>query len=220
MLFRSGFDQSGNVKNRLDRLYFDFALAIALVLITLLPLGLSAATIVMISIPLSLAIGITALYFLGYSLNQLSIAGFVVALGLLVDDSIVVVENISRHLRMGYERTSAALAGTKQIFIAILGCTATLVFAFLPLMALPGTAGKFIRVLPTTVVSTILGSLIVALLIIPFLASRMLPKEGAEHTSALLTRIMDAIHRYYHPALHWCLARPRTTVFKIGRAHV
>jgi multidrug efflux pump subunit AcrB len=132
-----GFDQSGNVKNRLDRLYFDFALAIALVLITLLPLGLSAATIVMISIPLSLAIGITALYFLGYSLNQLSIAGFVVALGLLVDDSIVVVENISRHLRMGYERTSAALAGTKQIFIAILGCTATLVFAFLPLMALP-----------------------------------------------------------------------------------
>ena len=116
-----GFDQSGNVKNRLDRLYFDFALAIALVLVTLLPLGLSAATIVMISIPLSLAIGITALYFLGYSLNQLSIAGFVVALGLLVDDSIVVVENISRHLRMGYERTSAALAGTKQIFIAILG---------------------------------------------------------------------------------------------------
>lgn len=208
-----GFDQSQNVKQRLDRLYVDFAIAIALVLVTLLPLGLSAAGIVMISIPLSLAIGITALYFFGYSLNQLSIAGFVVALGLLVDDSIVVVENISRHLRMGYDRTAAALAGTRQIVVAILGCTATLVFAFLPLMALPGTAGKFIRVLPTTVVATILGSLLVALLIIPFLASRMLPKHGTEHGSQLLQRIMDAIHRYYRPALHWCLERPRTTVF-------
>ena len=207
-----GFDQSRNVQDRLDRLYIDFAIAIALVLVTLLPLGISAASIVMISIPLSLAIGITALYFLGYSLNQLSIAGFVVALGLLVDDSIVVVENIARHLRMGFDRTSAALAGTKQIFVAILGCTATLVFAFLPLMALPGTAGKFIRVLPTTVVSTIIGSLIVALFIIPFLASRMLPKEGGEHQSALLTRIMDGIHRYYRPALHWCLAHAKRTV--------
>ena len=86
-------------------------------------------------------------------------------------------------------------------FLSFAAFTATLMLAFLPLMALPGTAGKFIRVLPTTVVSTILGSLIVALLIIPFLASRMLPKEGAEHSNALLTRIMDAIHQ-------------------IGRAHV
>ena len=73
-------------------------------MLTLLPLGWRAAGIVMVSIPLSLAFGLAVLYFIGYSLNQLSIAGFVVALGLLVDDSIVVVENISRHLRMGYTR--------------------------------------------------------------------------------------------------------------------
>jgi multidrug efflux pump subunit AcrB len=207
-----GFDQSRNVAKRLDRLYMDFAIAIAVVLLTLLPLGLRAAGIVMISIPLSLAFGIAVLYFLGFSLNQLSIAGFVVALGLLVDDSIVAVENISRHLRMGYERTRAAIAGTRQIFIAILGCTATLVFAFLPLMALPGTAGKFIRVLPTAVVATIVGSLLIALFIIPFLASRMLREEDHGEGNRLLQRIMGGIHRYYRPALHYCLARPRATV--------
>ena len=120
-----GFDQSRNVSARLNRLSTDLAIAIALVSITLLPLGLRAAGIVMISIPLSLSFGLACIFFLGFSLNQLSIAGFVLALGLLVDDSIVVVENISRHLRMGYSRVDAALKGTQQIFQAILGCTAT-----------------------------------------------------------------------------------------------
>ncbi len=207
-----GFDQSRNVAARLNRLYLDFGIAISLVILTLLPLGWRAAGIVMIAIPLSLAFGMIVLYFLGYSLNQLSIAGFVVALGLLVDDSIVVVENIARHLRMGYGRLQAAIAGTRQIFVAILGCTATLVFAFVPLIALPGTAGKFIRVLPTTVIATIVGSLLIALFIIPFLASRLLREEKDERGNVLLQRVMAAIHRYYRPALHYCLARPRATV--------
>ncbi len=206
-----GFEQSRNVASRLDRLYRDFAIAICLVLLTLLPLGLRAASIVMLAIPLSLACGLAALYFLGYSLNQLSIAGFVVALGLLVDDSIVVVENIARHLRTGLDRTQAALAGTRQIFAAILGCTATLVFAFLPLLALPGLPGKFIRVLPLTVVATIVGSLLIALFIIPFLASRLLPMTTASEGSPLLQRLMSAIHGYYRPALHFCLAHARST---------
>ena len=207
-----GFDQSDNVRTRLNRLYGDFGIAIALVLLTLLPLGWRAAGIVMISIPLSLSFGLACLYFLDYSLNQLSIAGFVVALGLLVDDSIVVVENIARHLRMGKSRVQAALDGTKQIFVAILGCTATLIFAFLPLLALPGTPGKFIRVLPMAVVTTIIGSLLLALFIIPFLASRVLKEESQSHENPFLKRVMGVIHNYYRPALHWCLARPKLTV--------
>jgi multidrug efflux pump subunit AcrB len=207
-----GFDQSENVRSRLNRLYGDFGIAIALVLLTLLPLGWRAAGIVMVSIPLSLSFGLACLYFLDYSLNQLSIAGFVVALGLLVDDSIVVVENIARHMRMGYSRVEAALAGTKQIFVAILGCTATLIFAFLPLLVLPGTPGKFIRVLPMAVVATIIGSLILALFIIPFIASRVLKEEKQGHENVFLRRVMGVIHNYYRPALHWCLARPKLTV--------
>ena len=212
-----GFDQSRNVSARLNRLSIDLAIAIALVSITLLPLGLRAAGIVMISIPLSLSFGLACIYFLGFSLNQLSIAGFVLALGLLVDDSIVVVENISRHLRMGYSGAEAALKGTQQIFHAILGCTATLLFAFLPLMVLPETAGKFIRVLPATVVTTILGSLLIALFIIPFIASRVLKPAEEAGGNRVLQKLMGLIERWYRPALEFCLARPRSTaVVAIG----
>jgi multidrug efflux pump subunit AcrB len=207
-----GFEQSRNVESRLQHLYRDFTIAIGLVLLTLLPLGWRAAGIVMISIPLSLAFGLIALSFLDYSLNQISITAFVVALGLLVDDSIVVTENIARHLREGRSRMEAAIAGTQEIFVAILGCTATLIFAFLPLMALPGNPGKFIRVLPVTVVATVVGSLFIALFIIPFLASRLLARDSQPHGNSLLQGLMRIIHRTYRPALHFCLQRPRTTV--------
>src|SRR5439155_16329749 len=109
-----GFDQAANVSHRLTRLGTDLSIAVALVLLTLLPLGLRAAAIVMVSIPLSLAIGITLLRFAGFTVNQLSIVGAVISLGLLVDDSIVVVENITRFLRAGHTRVEAALQATRQ----------------------------------------------------------------------------------------------------------
>ena len=208
-----GFDQSRNVSHRLTRLGIDFAVAICLVILTLLPLGLRAAAVVMISIPLSLAIGLSLLYFTGFSLNQLSIAGFVLALGLLVDDSIVVVENISRYLRAGFSRFEAAVAATDQIALAVLGCTATLLFAFLPLLFLPEGAGKFIRSLPAAVLYTVAASMFVALTVIPFLASRILRPEGETgEGNRVLKALMAGIHRVYAPALRVALARPRRTL--------
>jgi multidrug efflux pump subunit AcrB len=207
-----GFDQSQNVAHRLNRLTNDLGIAIALVLITLLPLGLRAAGIVMISIPLSLATGLAVLYHAGFSLNQLSIAGFVVALGLLVDDTIVVTENIARFLRLGYTRTDAAMQATRQIALAVLGCTGTLLFAFLPLLKLPGNPGKFIQPLPVAVVATVLASLFVSLTIIPFLASRLLSREEKAEGNRVLQTIMHGIHTLYAPALRRALARPLTTL--------
>jgi multidrug efflux pump subunit AcrB len=216
IVLERGFDQSRNVAHRLDRLGKDFAIAIALVLLTLLPLGVRAAGVVMISIPLSLAIGVALLYFAGFSLNQLSIAGFVVALGLLVDDSIVVVENITRYMRGGLSRAAAAIKATDQIYLAVLGCTATLVLAFLPLLFLPEGPGEFIRSLPAAILFTVSASLFVSLTIIPFLASRMLAGTGGEGAaggeSALLQRVMNIIHTVYGPALRRALARPKTTL--------
>ncbi len=208
-----GFDQSETVTHRLGNLGRDFAIALALVLLTLLPLGFRASIVVMVSIPLSLAIGVVAIQELGYSLNQLSIAGFVLALGLLVDDSIVVTENIARHLRQGKTPREAAIAGVSEINIAVIGCTATLLLAFVPLMALPEGAGAFVRSLPVAVVTTIIASLFVALTIIPFLASRLLPRSDSGHSNALLDGVMAAIHNIYRPALHVALAHPRKTVF-------
>ena len=102
---------------------------------------------------------------LGYALNQLSIVGMVVALGLLVDDSIVVVENIERYMRKGISAREAAVTATNHIMIAILGCTATLILAFLPLANLPEGSGDFIRSLPMAVMLTVLASLLVLSLI-------------------------------------------------------
>lgn len=212
-----GFDQSETVRHRLGRLATDFAIALALVLLTLLPLGLRASIVVMVSIPLSLAIGVVAIQELGFSLNQLSIAGFVLALGLLVDDSIVVTENIARHLRQGMAPREAAIAGVSEINVAVIGCTATLLLAFVPLMALPEAAGAFIRSLPVAVVTTIIASLFVSLTIVPFLASRLLPRTEVGKSNVLLDAVMGAIHNVYRPALHVALAHPRKTVM-IGLA--
>jgi multidrug efflux pump subunit AcrB len=207
-----GFDQSMNVKKKLSSLQRDFLFAILLVLLTLLPLGLRASGVVMVAIPLSVLIGISGLYFLGYSINQLSIVGAVIALGLLVDDSIVVVENISRWIREGARPMDAAIKGTKQIGPAVLGCTATLLFAFLPLMFLPGMPGKYIRTLPVTISLVVLGSLFVALTIIPFITSKVFKGEVDPRGNMILRGLLKAIDFTYGRALIWSLKNPVITL--------
>ena len=200
-----GWDQSVNVETRLQRLEHDFLLAFALVLVTLLPLGFRASLLVLVSIPLSLAIGLAGLYYAGYSLNQLSIVGFVIALGLLVDDSIVVVENIARLRREGLGPREAAVVATQQIAVAVLGTTATLLFAFLPILMLPGGPGQYIRSLPLAVVFTVLASLVVALTIIPLLASHVLRGTAPPEGNRLLQGLQFVIQRGYRPLLQVCM---------------
>lgn len=210
------FDQAENVNKRLSGLGRDFLIAISLVLLTLLPLGNRSSLVVMLAIPMSLAIGIIVLEVLGYSLNQLSIVGFVVALGLLVDDSIVVIENIQRWMREGYERKEAVIRATDQITLAVIGCTATLVIAFIPLVFLPEESGDFIRSLPVSIIATIVGSLFVALTLVPFFASRILkPTESAEG-NIVLQYLQAGIHKVYAPILEKGLKFPRTTLVIAG----
>jgi multidrug efflux pump subunit AcrB len=207
------FDQNESVTKRLTRFAKDFGIAILLVLLTLLPLGLRAAFVVMISIPLSISLGVFALDKLGYSLNQLSIVGFIIALGILVDDSIVVVENIERWLRDGYKRQEAAILATKQIGLAVLGCTATLILAFLPLVFMPEAAGDFIRSLPMAVVVTVLASLFVSLTIIPFLSSRLLSEKHDPRGNIIMRGMKWLISVSYARLLNYGLKHPKVTLF-------
>lgn len=207
------FDQAENVNKRLGGLAKDFLIAILLVAITLLPLGLRAASVVMISIPLSLAIGIVILNFFGFNLNQLSIVGFVVSLGLLVDDSIVVVENIERWMREGYTKREATLKATNQIGKAVLGCTITLIIAFMPLVFLPEASGEFIRSLPLAVIFSILASLVVSLTVVPFLSSIILKQHiGNPEGNIFLRSLKKIIHTTYTPLLKIALKKPILTV--------
>ncbi len=208
MKLQLAFGQSDDVQRKLALLARDFGLALALVLVTLLPLGPRASAVVMVSVPLSLAIGVMVMWWTGFSLNQLVISGFILSLGILVDDSIVVVENISRHLRQGYRRTAAALAGTQQIAVAVLGCTSVLVLAFLPLTALPEGAGKFTRGLPIAVIATVMASFLVSMTVIPFLASRILPRDEKPEGNRFLQLLQNGIHRSYAPVLHRALEHP------------
>ena len=207
------FDQANNVNIRLTGLGRDFLIAILLVSITLLPLGGRPALIVMISIPLSLAIGIILLQAFGYNLNQLSIVGLVVALGLLVDDSIVVVENIERWMLEGHSRLDATLKATSQIGMAVLGCTVTLLIAFMPLALLPEGAGDFIRSLPMAVMFCVTASMLVSLTIIPFLSSRVLKEHlGNPEGNIFMRGLKRLIHGSYARLLDRALQRPVITV--------
>ena len=207
-----GFDQAANVASRLSRLATDFAIALGLVLLTLLPLGPRASFVVMLSIPTSLAIAVTLLDLTGFSINQLSIVGFVISLGLLVDDSIVVVENISRFLRAGHSRRQAAVQATRQIAVAVMGATATLIFAFLPLIFLPGLSGRYIRSLPLAVIYAVLASLFVSFTIVPWLASKVMPATSAPKGNRYLQWLELGIQKSYAPVLHRALGNPMRTL--------
>ncbi len=202
------FDQAKNVEKRLSAFLRDFGIAIALVLLTLLPLGWRASVVVMISIPLSLAMGLFLLDMMGYTINQLSIVGMVVALGLLVDDSIIVVENIERFLRMGYTRVEASIEATNQIAVAVMGCTAVLVLAFLPLTFLPEGAGDFIRSLPMAVLCTVLASLAVAMMIIPFLSSLLLRNHHSEEGNFFMRAFKKYVNQPYRHILEFSFRYP------------
>ncbi len=202
------FDQADNVSRRLGGLGIDFLIAIGLVMFTLVPLGWRAALVVMVAIPLSLGIGIVIMNALGYSLNQLSIVGLVVALGLLVDDSIVVIENIERWLRTGIAKKVAVIQATKQITIAVLGTTATLIIAFLPLVFLPEGPGEFIRGLPMAVITSVFASMLVSLTIVPFLANKVLKSNHSPQGNIFLRGLKKVIHGSYSKLLDRALKRP------------
>jgi multidrug efflux pump subunit AcrB len=209
------FDQETGVKKRLAGLGKDFMIAILLVMLTLLPLGTRASMVVMISIPLSLSIGIFLLDLLGYTLNQLSIVGMVVALGLLVDDSIVVVENIERYMRKGISARAAAISATNHIMVAIIGCTMTLILAFLPLAHLPEGSGDFIRSLPMAVMLTVLASLFVSVTIIPFLSSILLrahEEDSHNEGNFFFRSFKNYVNAPYQRLLSWCMSYPYKTL--------
>lgn len=206
------FDQADNVSRRLGGLGIDFLIAIGLVMFTLVPLGWRAAIVVMVAIPLSLGIGIVIMNAMGYSLNQLSIVGLVVALGLLVDDSIVVIENIERWLRTGVTKKVAVIEATKQITIAVLGTTATLIIAFLPLVFLPEGPGEFIRGLPMAVITSVFASMLVSLTIVPFLANKVLKSNHSPEGNIFLRGLKKVIHGSYSKLLDRALKRPVITL--------
>jgi multidrug efflux pump len=142
-------------------------------------LGLSTSTFVAISIPASMFLSFIVLRALGATMNMIVLFSLILALGMLVDNAIVVVENIYRYLEEGWDRRTAAKKATGEVALPIIAATATTLAAFAPLLFWPGEVGEFMGYLPQTLIVTLTSSLFVALVIVPTLCAMWMKLDGA-----------------------------------------
>ncbi|MBM7097866.1 efflux RND transporter permease subunit [Bacillus sp. H-16] len=163
-------------------LSFLFAI-IAVIIVTLLGLNVSSAVIVALAIPVSILIGLVPLPFMNVDLNQISIIGIIIALGILVDDAIVVGDNIQRKYQEGLSPLEGAIEGSREVRVSIITSTLAIVFTFLPLVFITGANGDFIRALPSVLITTIIASTIIALSLVPiyliWLQRRKVGRQGS-----------------------------------------
>ena len=166
------FDKSKYIRIMISDLENNIACGLILVLaVLLLFIGGRTSAIVAAAIPMSMLISFAVISLLGYTLNMVVLFSLVLALGMLVDNAIVIVENIYRHVQLGYGRMEAALLGTREVAWPVATSTATTVAAFFPLMFWPGIMGSFMKYLPITLIITLTSSLFVALVISPTICS-------------------------------------------------
>ncbi|MDH5464929.1 MAG: efflux RND transporter permease subunit, partial [Thiovulaceae bacterium] len=161
-------DTSIYIKNRLNTVVSNIFFGLILVFIALLlSVDRGIAFVVVLGIPMSFIVGLVASDIMGYSLNLLSLLGALLALGMLVDEAIVVAENIYRHLEEGEEPIDAVINGATEMFPAVLTATMTTVFAFLPMLLMSGDMGVFIRILPIMISILLVSSLFEAFYFLP-----------------------------------------------------
>ena len=161
-------DSSPFIKGRIDLLVRNGRIGIVLVFSALwLFLCLRLSFWVALGIPVSFAFAMVALWACDASINMISLFGFIMALGLVVDDAIIIGENVYRHQREGGPLVDAAVTGTAEMALPVLGAVATTIVAFVPLLFVSGIMGKFIAILPVAVIATLVGSTIEGLLILP-----------------------------------------------------
>ena len=160
-----------------------------------------ATLVAAVSIPLSLLVALIVLWWQGITLNILTLGGMMVAIGRVVDDSIVVLENVSRHVSEGERPIVAAYTGAREITTAVASSTLTTVAVFLPIAFLTGIAGSFFRPFALTVVVALLASLVVAVTVVPLLAGHLLPAINAQGAERRLQ--YNWMQRVYVPTIRW-----------------
>ena len=181
-------EQSEEVHQMVTSLENNIVAGLLLILAVLLFfLGLRTSVFVAISIPTSMLLSFVVLWVVGISMNMVVLFSLILALGMLVDNAIVVVENIYRYVEEGWERKTAAKKATGEVATPIIVATATTLAAFAPLLFWPDVTGEFMKYLPLTLIVTLSSSLFVALVIVPTLCALMIPEGGAGGESRELT---------------------------------
>ena len=206
------FDGTPTIRASLHEVQATLLISLAMVILTmaLFLRRLAATLIAAIAVPLSLAGAFVMMYILGYTLNNLTLLALVIAIGFVVDDAIVVIENIIRHIEAGMSRMDATLAGAKEIGFTIVSITASLIAVFIPLLFASGYTGMFMHDFAVTLVSAIVMSALVSLTLTPALCGVFL--RGPAHAAAgesRLARVLDGFHAHmlsiYERALGFAL---------------
>ena len=215
------FDQSPFIEQSIHDLSVEGGIGLAMaVLVIMLFLGSIRPTLITaVSIPLALLIALAGLWVGGYSLNILTLGALTVAIGRVVDDSIVVIENIKRHQSMGEFGAESIVRAVKEVAGAVTSSTLTTVAVFLPIGLVGGQAGEMFRPFALAITVALLGSLLVSLTVIPVLASWFMKPSAKQladpHAEERETNTW--LHKVYHPVLGWSLRhRVLTLLIALG----
>ncbi len=173
-----------------------------------LGIGTRPALVVMLTIPASICIAMGFLHSSGYGIQQMTIAGLVIALGMLVDNAIVICQNVNRLITLGEGLKEAAIHGASQLGASVASGTVTTCIAFMPILLMKDVTGQYVRSMPLTVIYTLLASLLLALIFAPYLCSRFLKIEQAARKGKIQIWIEKLVETSYRKALKKALNKP------------
>jgi hydrophobic/amphiphilic exporter-1 (mainly G- bacteria), HAE1 family len=197
-------DDSERIKERLDIVISNIILGI--LLITLLVgflINVRMAFIICIGIPTSFVIAAVYMYYFGYSINMISLVGILIALGIVVDDAIIVSENIQQHIEKGMEPKEAAILGAKEMAKPVTIASLTTLFSFIPVLLISGTMGEVMKLIPIAISALVIASLIEAFIFLPIHASHALNKNTK-------TLSWSKANFYYSEVIHFCMRYKKT----------
>lgn len=214
MRLDTAFDSSVFINESIDEVQQTLIIAMCLVVLVVFAFlkSLRATTIPTVAIPISIIGAFTVAYFAGFTVNILTLLALVLAIGMVVDDAIVVLENIYRHMEMGKSRMQAAIDGSKEIGFAVVATTLALVAVFVPLAFLTGSVGRLFHEFGISLAVAILISGFVALTLTPMLSSKILrPLHHASDSwaSRSFDAFFEVLDRRYHRILQGALRRKR-----------
>jgi HAE1 family hydrophobic/amphiphilic exporter-1 len=217
-------DQSTFIEEAINSVFFDILYGglLAVIVIYLFLANLRSTIISALALPTSIIASFILMYALNFTLNMMSLLALSLAVGLLIDDAIVVIENIYRHMSQGETALEAAKSATEEIGLAVMATTFTIVAVFVPVAFMPGLVGKFFYQFGMTITSAVLVSLFVAFTLTPMLSSRWLKREdeklspkGNPVNKSLyyFNHFFEKLNGNYHSALRWSLNHRKTVIF-------
>ncbi|NOH18134.1 efflux RND transporter permease subunit [Vibrio cyclitrophicus] len=213
------FNQQGYTETRLDDLGKSLMIGFGLILIVLfVTLGVRAAILVAISLPLTSLLTLSIMKMTGVPINQMSVTGLIVALGIMVDNAVVMVDTIQAYRLKGQQRAEATINALKHLWVPLLGSTLTTVLAFAPIILMPGASGEFVGGIAITVSFSLIGSYIISHTLIAGLATKLLPKQlsdvdkkGQHHWYMTGLRI-PALTRWFSSSVRFGVTHPIITI--------